>query len=214
MQHNFKVDEGECLIGRCDENAHCVLSVRGAARCALCAPRPGDWSAWRVCVRWHCHICPLPCSSTTRKPSLTVTCLWVCSHMTCRVLEVSIAIRLPLSGWQKMVAVLSEERGTRWRQKNWRGIEWESAVPTWWWWWCIVKLISTHNLVTCVLYCPDISPLFILSSGQILHTDVVYLHGLAKHKEAEKLRHLMFKHRYCNHSDDTEQFVGPIKIYE
>lgn len=117
VQHNFKVDEGECLIGRCDENGHCVLSVRGAARCALCAPRPGDWSAWRVCVRWHCHICPLPCSSTTRKPSLTVTCLWVCSHMTCRALEVSIAIRLPLSGWQKMVAVLSEERGTRWRQK-------------------------------------------------------------------------------------------------
>lgn len=118
VQHNFKVDEGECLIGRCDENAQCVLLVRGAARCALCAPRPGDWSAWRVCVRWHCHICPLPCSSTTRKPSLTVTCLWVCSHMTCLALEVSIAIRLPLSGWQKTVAVLSwEERGTRWRQK-------------------------------------------------------------------------------------------------
>ncbi|XP_048060568.1 S1 RNA-binding domain-containing protein 1 isoform X1 [Megalobrama amblycephala] len=31
-------------------------------------------------------------------------------------------------------------------------------------------------------------------TSQILHTDVVYLHGLAKHKEAEKLRHLMFKH--------------------
>ncbi|XP_067278032.1 S1 RNA-binding domain-containing protein 1 isoform X2 [Pseudorasbora parva] len=31
-------------------------------------------------------------------------------------------------------------------------------------------------------------------TSQILHTDVVYLHGSAKHKEAEKLRHLMFKH--------------------
>uniref|UniRef100_A0A671RXP4 S1 RNA-binding domain-containing protein 1 n=1 Tax=Sinocyclocheilus anshuiensis TaxID=1608454 RepID=A0A671RXP4_9TELE len=31
-------------------------------------------------------------------------------------------------------------------------------------------------------------------TSQILHTDVVYLHGPAKHKEAEKLRHLMFKH--------------------
>ncbi|RXN28296.1 S1 RNA-binding domain-containing 1 [Labeo rohita] len=31
-------------------------------------------------------------------------------------------------------------------------------------------------------------------TSQILHTDVVYLHGHAKHKEAEKLRHLMFKH--------------------
>ncbi|KAF4105678.1 hypothetical protein G5714_013340 [Onychostoma macrolepis] len=30
-------------------------------------------------------------------------------------------------------------------------------------------------------------------TSQILHTDVVYLHGPAKHKEAEKLRHLMFK---------------------
>ncbi|XP_059422467.1 S1 RNA-binding domain-containing protein 1 isoform X1 [Carassius carassius] len=31
-------------------------------------------------------------------------------------------------------------------------------------------------------------------TSQILHTDVAYLHGPAKHKEAEKLRHLMFKH--------------------
>ncbi|KAG1950854.1 S1 RNA-binding domain-containing protein 1 isoform X1 [Pimephales promelas] len=31
-------------------------------------------------------------------------------------------------------------------------------------------------------------------TSQILHTDVVYLHGSAKYKEAEKLRHLMFKH--------------------
>ncbi|XP_043111676.1 S1 RNA-binding domain-containing protein 1 isoform X2 [Puntigrus tetrazona] len=31
-------------------------------------------------------------------------------------------------------------------------------------------------------------------TSQILHTDVVYLHGPAKHKEAEKLRHLMLKH--------------------
>uniref|UniRef100_A0A672NB96 S1 RNA binding domain 1 n=1 Tax=Sinocyclocheilus grahami TaxID=75366 RepID=A0A672NB96_SINGR len=31
-------------------------------------------------------------------------------------------------------------------------------------------------------------------TSQILHTDVAYLHGPAKHKEAENLRHLMFKH--------------------
>uniref|UniRef100_A0A672LHJ3 S1 RNA binding domain 1 n=1 Tax=Sinocyclocheilus grahami TaxID=75366 RepID=A0A672LHJ3_SINGR len=31
-------------------------------------------------------------------------------------------------------------------------------------------------------------------TSQILHTDVVYLHGPAKHKEAEKLCYLMFKH--------------------
>ncbi|XP_073691180.1 S1 RNA-binding domain-containing protein 1 isoform X2 [Garra rufa] len=31
-------------------------------------------------------------------------------------------------------------------------------------------------------------------TSQILHTDVVYLHGHAKHKEAEKLGHLMFKY--------------------
>ncbi|TSK42151.1 S1 RNA-binding domain-containing protein 1 [Bagarius yarrelli] len=31
-------------------------------------------------------------------------------------------------------------------------------------------------------------------TGQILHTDVVYLHGPGRHREADKLRHLMLKH--------------------
>ncbi|XP_030626299.1 S1 RNA-binding domain-containing protein 1 [Chanos chanos] len=32
------------------------------------------------------------------------------------------------------------------------------------------------------------------ANGQIIHTDVVYLHGSGRHKEADKLRHLMIKH--------------------
>lgn len=40
VQHNFKVDEGDRLAGVM--RMPVVSSVRGATRCALCAPRPGD----------------------------------------------------------------------------------------------------------------------------------------------------------------------------
>ncbi|KAI2657734.1 S1 RNA-binding domain-containing protein 1 [Labeo rohita] len=71
---HIKVDEGECLIGRCDKNARCALLVGGAARCALCVPcvqatdRPGGCVSGGIAM-----FCPLPRSSTTCRPSLTVT---------------------------------------------------------------------------------------------------------------------------------------------
>lgn len=34
--HHFKVDEGECLIGRCDENARCVLCAWSYTLCPVC----------------------------------------------------------------------------------------------------------------------------------------------------------------------------------
>lgn len=43
----------------------------------------------------------------------------------------------------------------------------------------------------------SLPPLSDLLSGQILHTDVVYPHNSSKYKEADKLRHLMIKFRYC-----------------
>lgn len=46
------------------------------------------------------------------------------------------------------------------------------------------------------------------SSGQILHTDVVYLHGSGRNREADKLCHLMLKHRYYNSKD-----VSPLLLF-
>lgn len=45
--------------------------------------------------------------------------------------------------------------------------------------------------------------IFFYFSGQILHTDVVYLHGSGRNREADKLRHLMLKHRYCNSENES-----------
>lgn len=75
----------------------------------------------------------------------------------------------------------------QWRDISWWYIAFSVEPP-------VVIIILHHQ------HCIFSHPLFVsisLLSGQILHTDVVYLHNSDQRKEADKLRHLMMKYRYC-----------------
>lgn len=76
------------------------------------------------------------------------------------------------------------------------------AVPNLATWVCLCVRVMSQKTFCFVLFedlnCPKAwhgSAMWLLS-GQILHTDVVYLHHSGQQREANKLRHLMTKYRY------------------
>lgn len=153
--------------------------------------------AWIAC-RWliglvgTCQLVyslPLPCSSNTCICTICAwldvagTGLWVCHQTDFCSPTVSTRISLSFAGASRAVLLILE------------GLH------------AVVKKSGKD-------YCSFYETPFVLCfhlchfSGQILHTDVVYLHGSGRNREADKLRHLMVKHRYYNSETKSLSTLG------